>query len=436
MSSMSFGRLFVIAGPSGAGKTSLAHHLVGSFERTLFSVSATTRRPRRDESDGRDYFFLTDTEFDRREREGNFIESALVHGSSYGTPSEWVLEKLMGGENVVLDIDVQGAVQVRETFPGAVLIFVLPPSADVLEKRLVGRSTDTKDVIERRMKEAARETRWLGIFDYFIRNDFIDRAKAGIEALVRAELTSLWNMPFPPEARMLEPDTFSGREYWKGRRILVTAGPTRETIDDVRFISNRSSGLMGYSLAMAFRDAGASVTLVSGPCGGLQPPLMVDLVKVESAAGLASAVTETIPGMDLLAMVAAVSDFRPGRKRDGKIERSPEGLDVHLEPTQDILRSLSLEKTGTRLLAYALEYGPNAEKRAREKMTRKGADAIFLNRGDIENMGMEATGNTGILLFSGGARVEIPPGAKRFVAEATVAALGRHFSGTKPETPE
>jgi phosphopantothenoylcysteine decarboxylase/phosphopantothenate--cysteine ligase len=216
----------------------------------------------------------------------------------------------------------------------------------------------------------------------------------------------------------------------------VTAGPSREAIDDVRFISNRSSGLMGYSLAMAFRDAGARVTLISGPCGSLRPPSMVDLVMTENAAGLARAVMEKLPGTDLLAMVAAVSDFMPDGKTGGKLERSSGGLDIHLEPTRDILRDVAMEKRGTRILAYALEYGSEAEKRALEKMKGKGADAVFLNRGDRENLGMEQLGNAGLLLFPGGARVEIPPGSKRFVAEATVAALGRRFGGMKHGSPE
>jgi phosphopantothenoylcysteine decarboxylase/phosphopantothenate--cysteine ligase len=193
---------------------------------------------------------------------------------------------------------------------------------------------------------------------------------------------------------------------------------------------------MGYSMAAAFLDAGADVVLVSGPCGSLPSPGASETISVESAEELQSAVEEVLPGSDLLAMAAAVSDFRPVRTSEGKLKRSGEGLDIHLEATPDILRTVSGFGSGTRLLAFALEYGPDAEEKALAKMREKGADAVFMNRGDVAGQGMESPANSGILLFPGGERTVIPAGSKRFVAEAIVAALGRHFGGTAEQAGE
>jgi guanylate kinase len=416
--------LFVLAGPSGAGKTTLAHHLVDSCPATVFSVSMTTRPLRGSETDGHDYFFVSDDEFDRRVKDGFFLEWALVHGNRYGTSIESVRESIAAGLNVVLDIDVQGAFSVKKAIPDAVLIFILPPSAELLESRLVSRSTDSTETVRKRMETASLETRWLGVFDYYICNDEVDEAREKIEAIHRAELSRLWSIPYPAEARLLEPERFVGREFWAGRRVVVTAGPTREYIDDVRFLSNRSSGLMGYSLAMAFRDAGSSVVLISGACSAIPPPPMMEFISFESARELENAIRSVLPRTDMLAMNAAVSDFVPSRRLPGKTGRRAEGMDLHLDRTTDILESISSSESDLTILAYALEYGPEAEMRAMKKMSSKGVDAIFLNRGDIEGAGMETPGNEGVLIMSDGLRTEIPFGSKRFVAEATVAALG------------
>lgn len=427
MSEPRFGRLFVLAGPSGAGKTTLAHHLVDSCPATVFSVSTTTRPPRGNETDGHDYFFVSDDEFDRRVKGGFFLEWAMVHGNRYGTSIEWVRERIADGVNVVLDIDVQGATSVKKAIPDAVLVFILPPSAELLESRLVRRSTDSTETVRKRMETASLETRWLGVFDYYICNDEIGEARVRIEAIHRAELSRLWSMPYPAEARLLEPELFAGREYWAGRRVVVTAGPTREYIDDVRFLSNRSSGLMGYSLAMAFRDAGSSVVLISGACGALPAPSMMEFISIGSARELESAIRSVLPRTDMLVMNAAVSDFVPSGRLPGKTERKAEGMDLHLDRTSDILESISSSETDLMILAYALEYGPDAEMQAMKKMSSKGVDAVFLNRGDIEGVGMETPGNAGVLITSDGLRMEIPFGSKRFVAEVTVAALGHHL---------
>jgi len=422
-----YGILYVIAGPSGAGKTTLAHHLVETGGNISFSVSATTRKPRTGETHGTDYLFMTRDEFLELEKTGWFLETALVHGHLYGTPAGLVRDRLSTGESIVLDIDVQGAMQVRKAFPGAVLVFILPPSPEVLRRRLVDRGTDSGGEIEARMREAASETRWAGIFDYFVLNDSIEDAKARLDSIVGSLAVSLDRIPFPEGMRELDPETYAGRDYWKGKKVVVTAGPTREMIDDVRFISNRSSGIMGYSLAMAFRDAGSRVTLVSGPCGALLPPAAVKLVRVDSAGDLEAALAGAMTGTDLLAMVAAVSDYRPGSRHGGKLDRSGGGFDLRLEPTDDILRNISGTGSGSRFLAFALEYGPGADERALAKMSGKGADAVFLNLGGIEGSGMESPFNSGVLIFPDGSRAEVPPGSKRFVAEAIVAALGRRF---------
>ena len=207
------------------------------------------------------------------------------------------------------------------------------------------------------METASIETRWLGVFDYYICNDEVDEARSRIEAIHRAELNRLWSMPYPAEARLLEPGRFAGREFWAGRRVVVTAGPTREFIDDVRFLSNRSSGLMGYSLAMAFRDAGSSVVLVSGACGALPVPPMMEFISIENARELEDAVRNVIPQADMLVMNAAVSDFVPAMRRPGKTARTAEGMDLHHDRTTDILESISSSAHSNMVLKRRCEPG-------------------------------------------------------------------------------
>jgi phosphopantothenoylcysteine decarboxylase/phosphopantothenate--cysteine ligase len=151
---------------------------------------------------------------------------------------------------------------------------------------------------------------------------------------------------------------------------------------------------------------------------------MMEFISFESARELENAIRSVLPRTDMLAMNAAVSDFVPSRRLPGKTGRRAEGMDLHLDRTTDILESISSSESDLTILAYALEYGPEAEMRAMKKMSSKGVDAIFLNRGDIEGAGMETPGNEGVLIMSDGLRTEIPFGSKRFVAEATVAALG------------
>jgi guanylate kinase len=421
------GILMVIAGPSGAGKTTLAHHLVNAFPNTAFSVSTTTRAPRGAEVHGSDYFFVDHHTFMEKIRNSFFLEWAEVHGNHYGTDGEWVRSQLAGGNSVVLDIDVQGAVQVKKAVPSAVLVFVLPARRDTLLQRLRGRSTDSEETVLKRMDAASMEVASMGSFDYFIPNDDLAVSRDSIETIFRAEGLRMKNTGWPQPAMEYHRDFFQGLSYWRGKRVVVSSGPTREMIDDVRFVSNRSSGLMGVSLAEAFLAAGAMVTLVSGPAGVANPPGPVKLVSVGSAAEMGEALSSSLQGADLLVMAAAVSDFRPAEAFPGKISRGRDPLSLELIPTPDILASLTPDCP---VVAFALEYGTGAVSSARMKMNRKGADAVFLNRGDVPGRGMESPDNAGELIFrDSSAQVSIPPGSKKFVAFGIAAALGRVFRG-------
>ena len=177
----------VIAAPSGAGKTSLARALVERRRDVVFSISATTRPRREYEVHGRDYFFVDDAAFDHMIETGELLEWATVHGRRYGTPREGVTRGLEQGLVVVLDIDVQGARQVREQFPDAVLVFILPPSASELERRLAKRGSEAREEVERRLAGARRELPLAASFDYVVVNDDFERAVSALEAVVTAE---------------------------------------------------------------------------------------------------------------------------------------------------------------------------------------------------------------------------------------------------------
>ncbi len=424
MNSSPFGRLIIIAGPSGAGKTTLSHHLVKTFDDIVFSVSTTTRPPRGSEIDGVDYFFTSNGEFRKRIKDGYFLEYAEVHGHLYGTSRKRVTEELARGISVVLDIDVQGALQVKETFPASILIFVLPPSPEILSGRLVSRNTDDTETVRRRMETAVWEIGWIGSFDYYICNDILQDSMSRVEAIFRCE--KLKNTGFPAEARAFSPASFEGLEFWREKRVIVTSGPTREPLDRVRFISNRSSGLMGSCMAEAFRDAGADVLFVTGPACSSNPS-GTDIVAIETAREMRDVLAGEVENADLLVMAAAVSDFRPSSCRSGKIERSG-NLQIELESTPDILEELR-ESTDSMcpVMAFALEFGPDGEKRAVEKMKRKGANAIFFNPGDIRGAGMEASSNLGKLIFSDGSFLEVKRFSKRYIAELLAAAMGKYF---------
>ena len=177
-------RLFVIAAPSGAGKTTLVKALTTRNPELRFSISYTTRPKRRNEAHGVDYLFVGKDEFDRLRAEGALLESAEVFDNFYGTSREQVEEHLAAGRHVILEIDWQGAQQVREAMPACITVFILPPSRDELERRLRSRGTDSAEVIERRLRDALSDMSHWNEFDYLIFNDDLDEAVAELEAVL------------------------------------------------------------------------------------------------------------------------------------------------------------------------------------------------------------------------------------------------------------
>jgi guanylate kinase len=170
------GRLFVVAGPSGAGKGTLIAALLDRYDTAWLSISSTTRKPRPDEVEGVQYYFLEEDDFTTSARKGEFLEWAEVHGRLYGTPRAKVEEKLAQGYDVILEIDVQGAKQVREKMPHALSVFVLPPSSQVLEERLRKRGTEEEAELQQRLENAMEESRQKDDYDYVVVNDQLHRA--------------------------------------------------------------------------------------------------------------------------------------------------------------------------------------------------------------------------------------------------------------------
>jgi guanylate kinase len=183
------GKVFVITGPSGVGKGTLIERLLERVPQLELSVSATTREPRPGEEDGRDYHFLTPEEFDRRVEAGDFLEHATYSGNRYGTLRGEVERRLSEGRSVVLEIEVQGARQVRVAMPEAVLIFIAPPDPAALRQRLEGRGTDSPEAIERRLRTAEIELEAQAEFPHVIVNDDVQKAAAELEGLVREQLS-------------------------------------------------------------------------------------------------------------------------------------------------------------------------------------------------------------------------------------------------------
>ena len=177
-------RLFVIAAPSGAGKTTLVKALTTRNPELRFSISYTTRSKRRNEAHGVDYLFVDKDEFDRLRSQGALLEFAEVFDNFYGTSREQVDKHLADGHHVILEIDWQGARQVREAKPDCITVFILPPSRDELERRLRSRGTDTDEVIERRLRDALSDMSHWDEFDYVIFNDDLDQAVADLEAVL------------------------------------------------------------------------------------------------------------------------------------------------------------------------------------------------------------------------------------------------------------
>jgi len=183
---MTPGTLFIVAAPSGAGKTTLVGRLMAEDAQVVHSISYTTRGPRPGEQDGREYHFIDVQKFLAMRERGEFAEWAEVHGNFYGTSRLWLEKRMEAGDDMLLEIDWQGAQQVRRQFPEAVGIFILPPSLAELEKRLRGRGSDSEDVIARRIAGALGEMRHVAEFDFVIINNDLDVALSDLKAAVAA----------------------------------------------------------------------------------------------------------------------------------------------------------------------------------------------------------------------------------------------------------
>ncbi len=181
------GNLIIVSAPSGAGKTSLVSAMLASTANIDLSISYTTRPPRAGEVDGRDYHFVSRDAFLDMANRGDFLESAEIYGNLYGTSQSWIQSKMEAGRDILLEIDWQGANQVRTIFPHCISVFILPPSIRALEERLRGRGKDSDEVIARRMQSAREEISHVAEFDYVIINDKLDDAVQQLRSVVIAE---------------------------------------------------------------------------------------------------------------------------------------------------------------------------------------------------------------------------------------------------------
>lgn len=184
---MSKGFLLVISGPSGVGKGTVCDELLKEVNDVVMSVSATTREMRPGEVDGESYFFVDDEKFEDMVKNEEFLEHANVHAHKYGTPKKFVFDKIKDGEVVILEIDVQGALQVKKVYDEAVFIMLLPPSMVELKNRIVGRNTETEEAINLRMSNAFKELDFVTDYDYFVVNDTVHEAVQNIKAIIDAE---------------------------------------------------------------------------------------------------------------------------------------------------------------------------------------------------------------------------------------------------------
>ncbi|MDD6442379.1 MAG: guanylate kinase [bacterium] len=181
------GILIVVSGFSGAGKGTLMKRLLETYDNYALSVSATTRSPRPGEIDGKEYFFKSVDEFEKMIAQDELIEYAKYVNNYYGTPKDYVMQQLEAGKDVILEIEIQGALKVREKYPDTLLLFVTPPSAKELKERLVGRGTETMDVIESRMKRAVEESEGVEAYDYLIINDDLETCVKEMHHVIQSE---------------------------------------------------------------------------------------------------------------------------------------------------------------------------------------------------------------------------------------------------------
>ena len=183
----SHGIFYVFSAPSGTGKTSVLREIIRRHPDMVFSVSATTRKPRGDEQNGVDYHFISDKEFDRRVEDSEFIEWAVVHGFRYGTLKNTIERTLEKGRNIITDADTVGALAIKKIFPSAVLIFIAPPSREVLTKRLKSRKTESPELMEKRLAAVPQEMKQMELYNYIVINDSLEVAVEQVNAIITAE---------------------------------------------------------------------------------------------------------------------------------------------------------------------------------------------------------------------------------------------------------
>ncbi|BEP29472.1 guanylate kinase [Helicovermis profundi] len=181
------GLLIVVSGPSGAGKGTICKSLISEYKDIGISVSATTREPRDGEVDGKNYFFLKKEKFQSMIHNDELLEYAKVYQNYYGTPKKFVLDKVLSGEDVLLEIDIQGALQVKEKYPEGIFVFILPPSMEELKNRIINRGSETEDSFKLRYSSALDEMSFIKDYDYFIINDEIHKATSKLICIIEAE---------------------------------------------------------------------------------------------------------------------------------------------------------------------------------------------------------------------------------------------------------
>ncbi|HHX03625.1 MAG TPA: guanylate kinase [Tissierellia bacterium] len=181
------GQLFILSGPSGAGKGSIVKEILTRREDLFLSISATSRTPRKGEVEQGSYVFLTREEFENNIRKSNFLEWAEIYGNLYGTPKEPVFKALEEGKNIILEIDYQGALQVKRVYADAIFVFVLPPSLEELRQRVINRNSETEESLETRYYSALEEIHYLERYDYFIINDILEDSVNKLDAIITAE---------------------------------------------------------------------------------------------------------------------------------------------------------------------------------------------------------------------------------------------------------
>ncbi len=185
MNSNKKGKLIVFSAPSGSGKTTIVRYILGKFPDIVFSVSATTRKKRENEVNGKDYFFISEEDFKKKIENNEFIEWEKFYDYYYGTLKSFVNDLLDSGKTVVLELDVKGAVHIREQYPDAHLIFIRPPSLDALKERLKRRNTETEEDFQKRIGRASMELEYEKHFDYVIVNDDLEKAKSEAEGIIK-----------------------------------------------------------------------------------------------------------------------------------------------------------------------------------------------------------------------------------------------------------